>query len=137
MGTVTDGTPGRLDAADYERSKNRENRTPSLAQIEQSLTGAKLAADAPIRCSTCGSHVGEGSPVTVAAVRSSDGGRWRIERVFGGACSPIVTGDVDAPRPLVLAEGDIGVVTDSRAQDHWPVLLDVIGIDTDIAGGAE
>lgn len=95
------------------------------SHVRQALDGAKLPHDEPVRCADCGTHLSEGSPVTVAADRDND--VWRVQHIWGAACAPISGeefGTADA-----LAEADLGTAVDTATQQHHLILLSVVVID--------
>jgi hypothetical protein len=94
----------------------------SRLAIERAITGVELPHDQPIRCCECGTRLREGALVTVAATEH-DGGVWRLGDVWCAGDGPVPWDhDADADAD-VLAEGSLGLASDSRDQRHYPILV--------------
>ena len=114
---MTDGEiptypPEQMGAPEYQIG------TDSKLAIERAVEGVELPMDSPIVCDSCHARLREGQPIAVGVTRHY-GGVYRIRKLWCVVCAPTPS-ESGADR---LVEGDVGIVTDTQAQRHYPVVV--------------
>jgi len=98
-----------------------------VAPLEQLFTGFRVGLPShDIRCSSCGTQLGEGDEVSVYAYRTVETLRWHLARCRCTDCAPdeITTPTLGVTEVRVSAR--LAVVSDVGTQQHRLCLADVV-----------
>lgn len=81
------------------------------------------------QCRDCSTRLRECQPVSIVAERPHDAGEWFVSAAFCVTCAPTTTRPAPAA-DRILAEGELALVADTAAQEHWPAMIRAVVVET-------
>lgn len=101
--------------------------TDDPLDARQALDGIALPEQP--RCRDCHARLRECQPISAVAERPHDADEWFVAATICVTCA----GTQVRPTPhadRILVEGELALVADSARQEHWPVLIRAVVVET-------